>query len=59
MKRERLEALEADKAWAAKVNALEEQVSKLKFTIDVLLADIANHQDNVNPNEQNTRVYHE
>lgn len=59
LKRERIEALEADKAWAAKVRELEQKVSKLEFTIEVLLADIANHQEDSNPNEQNTRVYHE
>ena len=59
LKRERIEHLEADKAWAAKIRELEQKVSKLEFTIEVLLADIANHNDETNPNEANKRVYHE
>ena len=54
LKRERIEHIEADKAWQAKVTELQDEIAKLKYTIEMLLADIANNE---NPN--NEKVYKE
>ena len=43
---ERLENIEADKKWQTKVAELEDEIAKLKYTIELLLADIANNEDN-------------
>lgn len=42
---ERLENIEADKKWQTKVAELEDEIAKLKYTIELLLADIANNED--------------
>ena len=57
IRRERYDSLEADKAWQAKVTALNNEIAGLKMYIAGLEANIANI--NTNPNDGNTIVYQE
>ena len=54
IRRERYDSLEADKAWQAKVTALNNEIAGLKMYIAGLEANI-----NTNPNDGNTIVYQE